>query len=101
MAGNRDAFLQITGNLGSTGDNSLCPETQICVLSDQTLEALKSGEKDETILYIQDYYNKNKAITFGLSFLSETDILDFCKAWCERFDDQSTAYYYRRYIEQS
>lgn len=99
LSGSRDAFMQITGNLGSSGDNSICPETQICILSDHTLSALQNGEKDETILYIQNYYNNNKAITFELSFLSETDILEFCKSWCERHDDQSTMYYYNRYME--
>jgi hypothetical protein len=31
------------------------------VLSNSTLEKLKEGVKDETIQYIKDYYNNNKA----------------------------------------
>lgn len=101
FSGSRDVFRQITGNLGAAGDDFICAETQICVLSDRTLDALRNGEKDETILYIQDYYNQNKSVTFELSFLSEADILQFCKDWCEKNDDQSTSYYYQSYLKSS
>lgn len=98
LAGNKDLFCQITGNLGTSGDYTLCPETRICVLSDATLEKLKNGEKDNTVTRIQEYYNKNKSITFELSFLSESDVLEFCKSWCERFGDGVTMEYYKRYL---
>ena len=98
LKGDRDLFAQITGNLGAAGDYEMCPETNLCVLSDSTLEKLQSGEKDETILYIQDYYNNNRAKTFELSFISEGDILRFAKERIDRIGDESTGYYYKRYM---
>lgn len=99
FSGNFDLFNQITGNLGALGDNSIFPETNICVLSNSTLDKLKQGEKDETILYIQDYYNSNKSIIFDFSFLSECDILDYVKWRCTEYNDSVTLYYYNKYIE--
>ena len=80
FAGDFQMFDQITGNLGAFGDNiAIYPDTNICVLSDATVSALKQGKKDETVLFIEDSYNKGKSITFTLSFLSESDILHFCE----------------------
>lgn len=99
FAGNRNLFSQIIGNLGAFGDNEIYPETNICVLSDLTLENLERGEKDETIVYIQEFYNNNKAITFDFNFLTESEILNFCKERCERCGDELTLGMYKRYIE--
>lgn len=98
FAGNIDLFNQITGNLGAFGDNEIYPETNICVLSDSTIEKLKAGFKDETILYIQDFYNNNKAITFDFFFISEHEILRFCKERCKKYDDSMTMELYEKYI---
>lgn len=98
FAGSFDLFNQITGNLGAFGDNEIYPETNICVLSDSTIEKLKVGIKDETILYIQDFYNNNKAITFDLLFISEHEILRFCKERCEKHNDNVTMELYDKYI---
>lgn len=98
LAGDKNSFCQMTGNLGTTGDYTLSQDTNICILSDSTIRKLQQGEKDETILHIQNYYNRNKAITFELSFLSETDLLEFCKSWCDKFDDDVTREYYNSYM---
>lgn len=100
FAGDFDLFNQITGNLGAAGDNSnIYPETNICVLSDSTIERLECGEKDETILYIQSYYNNNKSIVFDFKFLSESEVLRFCKERCESCGDELTMRLYDKYIE--
>lgn len=99
--GNFDLFNQITGNLGAAGDLLIYPETNIIVLSDSTVDILKNGGTDETIQYIQNYYNSNKSITFDFSFLSESDILDFCKRRCEKFDDEVTMNLYEKYMESA
>lgn len=99
LSGNLDVFKQICGNLGACGDNEIYPETNICIISDSTLEKLRKGEKDETILYIQDYYNKNKSVTFGLTFLSENEILEYCKQRCLACGDELTMEYYGKYIK--
>lgn len=98
FAGNFDLFNQITGNLGACGDNTIYPETNICVLSNSTIEKLKKGEKDETILYIQDLYNSNKSITFDFKFISEHEILAFCIKRCDECGDEVTKYLYTKYI---
>lgn len=98
LAGDRDCFAQITGNLGACGDYAIYPETNLCVLSDSTLQKLQLGEKDETIRYIQDYYNGGRSTTFELSFISEGDILRFVKERVESIDDMSAGYYYKRYM---
>lgn len=99
--GNLDLFKQITGNLGAAGDVEIYPETNICVLSDSTLETLEEGEKDDTILYIENYYNNNKAIVFDFAFISESDILDFCKGRCEQCGDEVTMELYEKYMESA
>ena len=96
--GNFDLFNQITGNLGAAGDMEIYPETNIIVLSDYTVSQLKSGTIDETIKYIQEYYNSHKSIVFDFNFLSETDILDFCKRRCEKCGDDVTMELYDKYM---
>ena len=94
-----DCFYQMTGNLGAFGNWELSPDVQICVLSNQTLSRLKTGEEDETVKYIQDYYNSHRTITFDYQFLSEQDILDYVLKRCEAFDDDVTLALYNKYME--
>lgn len=99
FAGDFDLFNQITGNLGAFGDCDLYPNTQICVLSDDTVDNLFKGKKDETIEYIQNYYNNQKSVVFDYSFISESAILDFCKQRCESCGDEVTMELYEKYME--
>lgn len=100
FSGNFLIFGQITGNLGAAGDDKeIYPETNICVLSNSTLKKLKAGEKDNTIVYIQDFYNKNKARLFDFKFISEQEILDFCITRCKRCGDNVTLELYQKYID--
>ena len=64
LKGNPLTFYQITGNLGAYANWILSSDVNLCVLSNYTLEKLKQGIKDETIQYIQDYYNNNKSPDF-------------------------------------
>lgn len=98
FAGNFDLFNQITGNLGACGDNEIYPETNICVLSNYTIDKLKQGEKDETILYLQNFYNNNKSITFDFKFISECEILAFCIKRCQECGDEITKELFDKYI---
>ena len=93
----RFCIYQITGNMGALGNWELCPEVQICVLSNTTIEKLKNGVKDETIQYIQDYYNRNKAMAFNFKFITEDDILSYCSENYESLDP-STKKYYDTYV---
>lgn len=99
FAGNFSLFNQMTGNLGAAGDNlNIYPDTNICVLSNQTITQLENGIKDETILYIQNFYNNNKSVKFDFKFISEQEILDFCISRCEKCGDNCTMNLYKAYI---
>ena len=98
IAGNINIFKQIIGNLGAFGNDKIYTDTNICILSNSTLEKLYCGEKDETVLYIQEFYNNNKSITFDFQFLSENEILKYCKERCEACSDELTLDMYNRYI---
>lgn len=99
FAPNVDCFMQITGNLGAFGNTVLSSDVNICILSDTTLGKLKKGEKDDTILYIQDFYNSNKAVSFDYKFMSESDILDWCKRRCEVVGNDVTMCLYNQYMK--
>lgn len=71
------------------------------MLSDSTVEKLKVGEKDETITCIENYYNNNKSIVFDFSFISESDILNFCQDRCEWCGDDLTMELYEKYMESA
>lgn len=97
--GRIDCIGQMTGNLAASGDFFIHSETYACVLSDETIELLQVGEKDETIKYIEKTYNEAKSIIFNFKFIAESDLLDFVKRWCDAFDDDATRYYYDKYME--
>lgn len=94
-----DLFNQITGNLGAAGDLDIYPETNIIVLSDNSVDNLRNGQNDETIQYIQDYYNSHKSIIFNFDFLSESDVLEFCKRRCDKCGDEVTLELYDKYMD--
>lgn len=98
LVGKLDLISQIAGNLGAFCDNLIYPETHICVLSDSTLISLKNGVKDDTINYIQDYYNSNKSIVFNFKFISEEEFLRYCKLRCDNFKDDITLELYNKYM---
>ena len=65
------------------------------------LEKLKNGEKDESIMMIQNYYNKNKGDKFDFNFMSEDDILNFAQLWSEVHDDEVMQALYERYLRSN
>ncbi len=92
------AIQQITGNLAAWSNSILSPQIQIFVLSNATIEKLARGEKDENILMIENYYNKNKGDKFDFSFMQEQDILDFAQLWCNTHGDKVLLALYERYM---
>ena len=91
----------MTGNLAAWLNYTLSPQIQIFVLSDSTLEKLKNGEKDESIMMIQNYYNKNKGDKFDFKFMSEDDILNFAQLWSEVHNDEVMRALYERYLRSN
>lgn len=93
------AISQITGNLAAWCNHMLSSQIQIFVLSNTTIEKLKRGEKDENILMIQNYYNRNKTEKFDFSFMTEDDILNFARLWINTHNDQVLNSLLQRYLQ--
>lgn len=93
------AIEQITGNLAAWGNYTLSPQIQIFVLSNATIQKLQRGEKDENILKIQNYYNRNKTEKFDFSFMTEDDILNFAQLWISTYNDQVLNSLLQRYMK--
>ena len=100
LSGDRRHFAQIIGNLGGYADNDIYSDTHICLLSDSSIEKLRGGIKDETVLYIEQRYNTSKAITYDWDLLSEGDILGFCKRFCDAYGAEETLELYEKYTGQ-
>lgn len=91
------AISQIAGNLAAWCNHMLSSQIQIFVLSNATIEKLQRGEKDENILMIQNYYNRNKSEKFDFSFMTEDDILNFAQLWIKTHNDKVLLSLYDRY----
>lgn len=92
------AISQIAGNLAAWCNHMLSSQIQIFVLSNSTIEKLQHGEKDENILMIQNYYNRNKSDKFDFSFMTEDDILNFAQLWIKTHNDKVLLSLYERYM---
>lgn len=87
---NMDAFCQIIGNLGGYANREYFDDTNMILLSDETLRNLEAGKKDEVILGIEDRYNKSNTKIFNIQFTSESDFINWVKRRMEIFPDKST-----------
>lgn len=102
LSGKRSLFHLILGNLGAFGgEDDLSSSTQICILSNSTILNLAKGIKDDTIKKIESFYNTNRSILFDFNFISEDDILKFCKERCEICGDELTLGYYNTYLDSA
>lgn len=93
------AISQIAGNLAAWCNHMLSSQIQIFVLSNATIEKLQRGEKDENILMIQNYYNRNKTEKFDFSFMTEDDILNFAQLWINTHNDEVLNSLLQRYLK--
>ena len=92
------AISQMAGNLAAWCNHMLSSQIQIFVLSNSTVEKLQRGEKDENVLMIQNYYNRNKSEKFDFIFMSEDDILNFAQLWIKTHNDKVLLALYERYM---
>ena len=100
IAGNKSMLEQMLGNLAAWSCTYIEDEDiNTYLLSDKTVENLKNGIKDDTIQAIERLYNKSKSIIFEYLFIIEGDVLNFVKNWCDKFNDETTRYYYNLYFE--
>ena len=73
------AFYQIIGNLGGYANKEYYDDTNLIMLSDETLHKLEQGIKDEVIVGIENRYNKSNTKIFNVQFTSESDFIKWVK----------------------
>ena len=81
---------QIIGNFGGYANVEYYDETNVVMLSEDTLRLLEKGAKDDVITKIEKIYNESSAKLFNIQFTSETDFICWVKKRLEKFPDEST-----------
>ena len=74
-----DVLYQIIGNLGGYANKEYYDDTNLVMLSIDTLNNLKLGNKDDVLKNIENTYNKSDAIMFNVQFTSEPDFIKWVK----------------------
>lgn len=95
----RNNFSQIIGNLGGYANKDYYDDTNMVLLSDETLRKLAEGIKDEVILDLENRYNKSNAKIFNVQFTSESDFISWVKRRMELYPDESTLALLKNYEE--
>lgn len=83
-------IYQLIGNLGGYANKEYYDDTNMIMLSDETLHKLEQGIKDDVILSIENRYNKSNTKIFNIQFTSESDFMDWVRKRMEIFPDDST-----------
>lgn len=96
-----NVIYQIIGNLGGYANKEYFDDTNMIMLSNDTLRKLKEGIKDEVIIGIEDKYNKSNTKVFNIQFTSEFDFINWVKKRMEIFPDESTISLLRLYETKS
>jgi len=81
---------QLIGNLGGYANTEYFDETNVVMLSAETLRLLEQGIKDDVIMRIEKTYNESSANFFNIQFTSEPDFIAWVKKRMEKYPDEST-----------
>lgn len=87
---NMGAIRQIIGNFGGYANAEYYDDTNIVLISKETLRLLEQGFKDEVILEIENRYNKSNTKIFNIQFTCESDLITWAKHRMEIYPDYST-----------
>lgn len=87
---NMDAFFQLIGNLGGYANKEYFDDTNLILLSDNTLIKLEQGVKDDVIQDIEKRYNNSNTKIFNVQFTSESDFINWVKLRMNKYPDEST-----------
>ena len=87
---NMNAIYQIIGNLGGYANKEYFDDTNMIMLSNDTLRKLEEGIKDDVIIGIEEKYNKSNTKIFNIQFTSESDFINWVRKRMEIFPDDST-----------
>lgn len=85
-----DALRQLIGNFGGYGNAEYFDDTNVVMLSNETLEKLERGIKDDVIIDIESKYNNSNSNIFNVQFTSEADFIKWVKKRMGRLQDEST-----------
>ena len=81
---------QIIGNFGGYANREYFDDTNVVMLSEETLRLLEQGVKDEVISKMEKEYNEGSAMMFNIQFTSEPDFIAWVKKRLEKYPDEST-----------
>lgn len=91
------AFFQIIGNFGGYANKEYYDDTNMILLSDETLRKLEQGIKDDVIIDIENRYNKSNTKIFNVQFTSESDFIGWVKRRMKIYPDDSTKVLLNKY----
>ncbi|MBR3647997.1 MAG: hypothetical protein IKN59_06380 [Paludibacteraceae bacterium] len=81
---------QIIGNFGGYANAEYFDDTNVVMLSEETLRQLEQGIKDDVISTIEKQYNESSAMFFNIQFTSEPDFISWVKKRLDKFPDETT-----------
>lgn len=87
---NMGVLFQIIGNLGGYANKEYLDDTEIIMLSDETLRKLKQGVKDNVVAEVEKYYAKSTAKFQNIRFIRESDFLGWVKHRLVTAPDEGT-----------
>lgn len=98
---NRDMGIirQLIGNFGGYANPEYYDDTNVVMLSDETLRLLEQGVKDDIIIQIENQYNESSAKMFDIQFTCESDFISWVKKRLEKYPDESTIALLEKYKE--
>ena len=94
---NTEILRQIIGNLGGYANTEYFDDTNVVMLSEETLSLLKQGIKDDVIKQIEAQYNNSSAKMFNIQFTSEADFIAWVRKRIEKYPDDSTKALLKKY----
>lgn len=81
---------QLIGNFGGYANTEYFDETNVVMLSVETMRQLEQGIKDDVIKLIEKQYNESSAMSFNIQFTSEPDFIAWVKKRLDKYPDEST-----------
>lgn len=87
---NTGVFYQIIGNMGGYANKEFLDDTDMILLSDESLRKVEQGVKDDVILDLEKRYNKSSVKFQNLRFTCESDFLGWVKRRLETSPDEGT-----------
>ena len=85
-----DIIRQLVGNFGGFANSEYFDDTNIIMLSGETLKLLEQGVKDDVIKQIEQKYNQSSTRMFNIQFTSEPDFISWVRKRMGKFPDKST-----------